>query len=53
MDNEMRWACGIRMGNLRIIHKKFWLVNLEGRYYLQGLGMSRSAAVKQIIGIWE
>jgi hypothetical protein len=32
---------------------KFWLVNLKGRYYLEGQGMSRSAVVKWIIGNWE
>jgi len=52
MDNEMRYACGTRMGNLRI-HKKCWFVSLKVRYSLEGLGMSRSAVVKQILGNWE
>jgi hypothetical protein len=29
MDNEMRWACGISMGNLRILTKFFLISNFR------------------------
>jgi len=44
----MRWACGTRMGNLRI-HKKFWLVNLKGHGF-GGLGVACWPLVPKFAG---